>query len=573
MSGSIRKYPAMVAFPKTKNDNMLYFDVASENNQVIDMAASYLELEMALYDENGAAVTDLSNISLGHDGIQYNSSALFRSSKLSESRTGKVIQDLLYVNMLSNNLEYWTKGENRVVSDALFSGQCAPGQNDSLLSVFNNNYSDPSPVVRTPLSILLPGSIGSSDMFPQEKDLEFRYLLEPQFNVLQRTIPNNIYGQGTITPKGPFAFLDVSANVRIATAPALGVVTPTNFPVPNTSCVVGCVIDGSPAYMNRDIVVTYDVGVTVGYVEFASALSATEDATTVTVGPFQNTNLLACGDSDPGATVLSFLPSTLVLATTGHLRVGTTINVTYQTVDPLTGDIASYTVLNTITNVATNLGNYSSVTLANPMPNVSCFNIFVVPLYTNLDNYNWSVTNAHLVLYRRMLSVKAPERMLVSNFESVNVGMVGGLNRFMYSIKAHANTYNLYVMTPNQTNLISQLEGLQTYLVSVDDKPLTTIYLDANNTAPHLDNMYRTLSNSEVYKPVNLSLYRDQDIEKIINPTFFPAKLVASSMKGETNIQDFNLPDKNVKVELVAASGSTTPQKMVYMFLEKFDQV
>ena len=123
MSGSIRKYPAMVAFPKTKYDNMLYFDVASENNQVIDMAASYLELEMALYDGSGAAVQDWSNISLGHDGIQYNSASLFRSSKLSESRTGKVIQDLLYVNMLSNNLEYWTKGENRVVSDSLFSGQ------------------------------------------------------------------------------------------------------------------------------------------------------------------------------------------------------------------------------------------------------------------------------------------------------------------------------------------------------------------------------------------------------------------------------------------------------------------
>jgi hypothetical protein len=151
--------------------------------------------------------------------------------------------------------------------------------------------------------------------------------------------------------------------------------------------------------------------------------------------------------------------------------------------------------------------------------------------------------------------------------------MVGGLNRFMYNFKAHANTYNLYVMTPNQTNLYSQLEGLETYLVSVDDKPLTTIYLNAVNSALHLDNMYRTLSNSEVYKPVNLSLYRDQYLESNIQPTIFPAKLVASSVKGETNIQNFDLPDKNVKVELVAANGSSTPTKNVYMFLEKFDQV
>ena len=85
--------------------------------------------------------------------------------------------------------------------------------------------------------------------------------------------------------------------------------------------------------------------------------------------------------------------------------------------------------------------------------------------------------------------------------------------------------------------------------------------------------MLRTFSNSEFYKPKNLSTYRDQDIESYIKPTLFPAKLYASTVKGESNVQNFNNPDKNVKVELVAANGASTPQKMVYMFLEKFDRV
>jgi hypothetical protein len=573
MSGSIRKYPAMVAFPKTKYDNMLYFDVASENNQVIDMAASYLELEMALYDGNGAAVTDWSNICLGHDGLQYNASALFRSAKLSESRTGKVMQDLVYVNMLSNNLEYWTKGANRVISDSLFSGQSSVGQNNSLLSVFNNDYSDPSPVIRTPLSLLYPGQIGDSDILPQEKDFEFRYLLEPQYNVFQRAVPNNVYGVGEVVILDAQVFGDVLATETVATPAALGVVTLANFPVANTSCLVECIIDGAATTFSRDILVTYDAGAVVGFVNFQSELSALNNATAVTISPISNSNKLACGDTLPNATTLSFFPSTTGNEVGGDIQIGTQINVIYSVVDPANGLLAPSVLSTTITNVAIAAGKYTVITIANAMPNTYTSGVYVVPVVTNLDSYNWAVTNAHLVLYRRMMSVKAPEKMLVSNFESINVGMVGGLNRFMYNFKAHANTYNLYVMTPNQTNLYSQLEGLETYLVSVDDKPLTTIYLNAVNSALHLDNMYRTLSNSEVYKPVNLSLYRDQYLESNIQPTIFPAKLVASSVKGETNIQNFDLPDKNVKVELVAANGTSTPTKNVYMFLEKFDQV
>ena len=464
---SIRKYQSMVAFPKTKYDNQIYFDVGMEGG-AIDMASSYLELEMTLKTQSGDPLqtADWRNVVLGHDGLYYNSSALFRSSKLSESRSGKVMQDLVYVNMLSNNMEYFTKGANRVVSDSLYSGQGA-ASTTGIVSVFNNNYSDPTPVIRCPLSLLYPGSLGNADMLPQTADLEYRYLLEPQYNVFMKAVKSGVYSQGAVTTVSNLGFQNVNANILIATASALGTVTAGNFPANTFTVLISCLLDGIQTYLVRNVVVNYDAGATVGYLELDLALSTTYNALNVLVTAFNNTNALSCFSVQPNVSNLVFQPNTTQTSKNLDLYVGTSVKVHYSTVNPTTGALTAKELITTVTAVDDDGGDsYVNITLADVLSTTQqSISVFVEPLFTNLDSYEWSVLNAHLVIYRRMMDIKAPQEMLVSNFESVNVGMVGGLNRFMYSIKAHENTYNMYVMTPSQTNLYSQLEGLQTYLI------------------------------------------------------------------------------------------------------------
>jgi hypothetical protein len=145
----------------------------------------------------------------------------------------------------------------------------------------------------------------------------------------------------------------------------------------------------------------------------------------------------------------------------------------------------------------------------------------------------------------------------------------------MYSIKAPQNAYNVYVITPNSTNLFSQADGVRDYLISVDDIPLTTIYVDSSGSAVHKDNMLRVFANSPYYQPKNLDSDRDKEINGQLVPIVFPGKVFHSIIKGDPHVQDMAAPDRNIKVELVADTnnGYTTPSKMVYIFLEKWDEV
>jgi hypothetical protein len=44
-------------------------------------------------------------------------------------------------------------------------------------------------------------------------------------------------------------------------------------------------------------------------------------------------------------------------------------------------------------------------------------------------------------------------------------------------------------------------------------------------------------------------------------------------MKGEPHVLPFNEPERDIKVELIAKTGEVTPQKMIYFFFEKWDEV
>jgi hypothetical protein len=569
MSGSIKKVQSLVAFPLTKASNQLTFHVGNENGQ-IDMKSSYLELEMTL--DGLTSASDYRNVVLGQDGLYYNSSALVRDAKLTESRSGKYISDLVYVNMLSNNLEYFSKGCNNVVSDALYDGKGHAGVTSQVVSVFNNDYPDQFPVVRCPLSLLYPGSIGDADLYPQQDDLQFRYLLEPQYNVFMRAVKAGAYLPSAVSTVGTeYAWSNINANIVQASPSAVGVVA--NFAIGDKIVISGIMNAQHVSFVRTITGKVADAPPAIGDITWVGALSTTQALSDVTIAKLTagTAGTVMFNDLTTSGAVLT---STTPTQASVDIVAGTTVRATYTAVDEYGVATSVTTVPLQVQSVAGTPSN-STVTLAVSLTVPTrgfITGLSLVPLYTNLTN-NWSLKNAHLILYRRNVPLAPQNKMLVSNFESVNVAMVGGLNRFMYTAKAHNNSYNVYCLTPSQTNLFSTRENIGEYQISVDNIPLTTIYIDSNGSAVHLDNMMRTLSNSPYYQPKNLSQNRDKEIVSEYKPTMFPGKIFHSLMKGEPHVLPFEEPDRDIKIELIAEAGQTTPQKMVYIFFEKWAEV
>jgi hypothetical protein len=573
MSGVIKKIASSVNFPKNRYDNQIYFGVGVEDS-MIDMKASYVELELEL-----PSLPNYHSVVLGQDGMMYNASALFRDASLKESKTSKSLADTMYVNILSNNLEYYSKGSNNVVADALFDGKGHASSGNSVVSVFDNSYDDPTPVVRCPLSLLYPASVGQSDVFPQHDDLTFRFLMEPQLQVFMRAIKAGAYVSGAVElPVDASGNLDnqdacanVAANSAVFTPSALGVVA--NYAVGDRVLFLGT-LGGNPVVGSRTITATTpDAAPASGTITMNMAISSAASLTNVRIvklADFYGT--INANDLNLTGKVLT-LNGTLPLKEQ-DLWKDTVCTLNYTSID--TSGVQTLKSVENKIDSATVVGNdITALTFVNDITvptRGSIVNISVQPLYTNISA-DWSLTNAHLILYRRHVSMEHQSQMVVSNFSSVNVGMVGGLNRFQYSIKAPINAYNCYVFTPSGTNLFSTASGLRDYLISVDDVPLTSIYVDSSGSAVHKDNLLRVFGNSPYYAPKSIVANRDKEVASGFEPTMFVGKVFHSLMKGDPQVLPFEHPDRNIKVELVAADGSTTPTKNVYIFLEKWDQI
>lgn len=565
MSGKIQKIMSRVAFPLNRYNNQLVHDVYQEQGQ-IDMASSYLEMELTL-----DGVTDYHNIVLGQDGLFYNPSCLVRSAKLTEG--SRVLSDLMYVNMLSNNLEYWSKGKNAVVADALYDGKGHVAQtSNEVLSVFNNTYGDiPYAVVKCPLSLLFPGTVGHSDLLPQSEDMQFRYLLEPQYNVFQRAVKNNHYLPQESTVGSYLAFNGVNSN--IATIPATALGTVGSFTV-GQQVLIEFVSNSVQKTVSRTISSKVDdAGTTPGSLTLSSALDASNAASSISIAPVSvnGATLKFNNLTATGATITLSTPQTSAQT---DLYTNTRCRVEYMSVSA-TGVVTTASSIVNVSSIVYSSGTtISTVTLSASIvcpTNGVVINIDLVPLYTNVSA-SWALQNSHMVVYRKSVPIAAPSKMLVCEFDSINTAMVGGLGRFMYTAKAKENAYNVYVLTPNTTNLFSQRETIKDYLIYVNNVPLTSIYVDSTSSV-HNDNMIRTFSNSMYYQPSSLKAYKDTEITPEFYPSLFVGKLFPSVVKGESHVLDFNEQDKDVKVELVAADGDVTGQKMIYIFFEKYSEV
>jgi hypothetical protein len=557
---SISKIPSLVAMPINKTVNQLYFTTSDE--RPADISSSYVELEMSL------DTTDNYNVVLGHDGLFYPPSCLFRSAKLTQTQTGHVVQDLNYVNVLDANLRHYSVGCNQVVADSIYSGAGHRTPQGEVVSVFNNSYPDQNPTLKVPLESLYPGSLGTSPVVPMgSDDVEFRFLMEPQYPVLMRAVPAGVYDQGTTGVSTPYAFDNVNSNATTLSASALGTIA--NFSSNDFVIIKGTIGGGGGAdYWVRQVnTVTPDAGSTEGSFTFTTALSTTQAVSSITVQKItSNTYVLGAQAIETTTNILTLNTS---YSATKDLRAGTNVKVHYDIVTASGGDIVPTVLETTISTVGGSPITF--VTLATNITltsNQVAFNIWIEPLYTNLDSNNWSVVSAHLVLYRRNLKVK-PQKMLVQNFESVNVQCVGGLNRFMYNYKVRPNTYNAWAIQPTNTNLYSVLHDIKQYLFSLDERPLTSVYIDTDS-AVHQDNVMRCGANSPVYKIKNLKGNRDTEINSVIEPIMFPAKLFNSMVNGEDNVQPEG-QDRNLRIELVP--NTVTEACNVFLFMEKHQEI
>ena len=572
MSGSIKKLMSSNAMPLNKRNNILTYNIGQEQGQM-DMKASYVELQLTL-----DGIDDYEGVVLGNGGLLYNPASLFRRAGLRESYTGKVLQNLTYVNILSQNLDYYSKGCNQIRADTLFSGAGILSPDGTHYnSIFSNDYSD-KPVgdyyLRVPLQLLFPGSIGDSDMLPQQSDWTFDFLLEPQYKCFMRAYPAKYSDGALVVPTVGTAATSADPQPAGCTVWNVGAGLGVNFPV--GSLVLCNYTVGGVAFSKHN----YVTAVNVDALTFANALDAGTTVTALVIKNITNSFILQLNNFAASGVQFTLVNPT---APIGGLNIETAIKISYDVLNAngtLTPTVVDDIVAALPTNGDGNLTGITGTTGINLAAGTYAVNVRVSLTTVDLPN-DYSVTSAHMIVYRRNVPMSAPQNMLVSNFESVNVAMVGGTNKFSYTIKMDTNTYNAFVLTPSDSNMYSTRSdnGTETdtkiigsYLYYVDEKPLTNIILDANSS-PHNENVVKTFSNSECYPLKNLRKQRDVEFKTNIVPFLFPSKIFPAQAKGEVNDQPFGGKERNLKIDLYASDGAVTPLKQVFIFLEKYDRV
>ena len=579
MSGSIRKIQSNVALPLSPQQNILTFDVPQEMG-VMDMSSSYVSLEVSLKGLTTPA--DYRNITLGESGFQYSPSCLFRNSQLRMSGSNNVLSEVNFCNIIAQNLNYVADGHEKRKAMATVNGSGHAQENDAaiggVVSIFNNQYNDPVPVLKVSLDDLFLGTLGNSDAVPTNGDLSMRFLLENKYKCFQRSVPTGVYSVGGEDFSGFVPSADVQANIVVITATA-----PATFAgyavddVVYVFCTINAVatvlartvVDVDPAFLNITIDAPLNAGVVASGVQ-VNKLSYDTRKTQIVPLTANSTTLTF----SPGS---EYTPLEDIRAPVANISKGTVCNIKYRLINAAgqinqTVNTLLATVVSTTTRDAgVNLNTITFDKTVDIGANFATFDLHIEPLYTNLLA-DFSVSGAHLVVYRRVIPFASPKSMLLTQYKSQQIAMVEGLQKFQYTFQVDNNAYNAYFLTPSETNMISvSHQKLGEYQYFVNGNALTTVPIPLDSSL-HYDNLLRTFLNSEIYKPVNVAPYRDTELTTAIRPICIPAKLFNSiDTKGNVNVQQPGV--KALRVEVDALSGQTTPALNTYMVLECYMDV
>ena len=579
MSGSIRKIQSNVALPLTPQQNILTFDVPQEMG-VMDMSSSYVSLEVSLKGLTTPA--DYRNITLGQDGFQYSPSCLFRNTQLRQSGTNNVLSEVNFCNIIAQNLNYVADGHEKRKAMATVNGSGHAQENDAaiggVVSIFNNQYNDPVPVLKVSLDDLFLGTLGNSDAVPTNGDLSMRFLLENKYKCFQRSVPTGVYSVGGEDFTGLVPSANVNANIVVITATA-----PATFAgyavddVVYVFCTINAVatvlartvVDVDPAFLNITIDAPLNAGVVASGVQ-VNKLSYDTRKTQIVPLTANSTTLTF----SPGS---EYTPLEDIRAPVANISKGTVCNIKYRLINAAgqinqTVNTLLATVVSTTTRDAgVNLNTITFDKTVDIGANFATFDLHIEPLYTNLLA-DFSVSGAHLVVYRRVIPFASPKSMLLTQYKSQQIAMVENLQKFQYTFQVDNNAYNAYFLTPSETNMVSvSHQKLSEYQYFVNGNALTTVPIPLNSSL-HYDNLLRTFLNSEIYKPVNVAPYRDTELTTAIRPICIPAKLFNSiDTKGNVNVQQPGM--KALRVEVDTLSGQSTPALNTYMVLECYMDV
>lgn len=568
---SITRNPSLNSFPLTKTGNNQLNFLVSMDERPIDMASSYVELEVDI-----PALSDKHNVSLGHDGYQYEPSCFFRNVQLEDSGRGKLAHTN-YINILNENLKYIATSENDKLSEAIYNGAAHPNPNaegvkqHELVSVFNNEYPDLYPTIRVPVSSLIKGELSES-LYQQKGDLTLRTILEPSYPLLQRAVEAQAYN-GTVAASGVvYNIQDTVGNDTTLITQGITVI-PADLDVNQYALIVG-EIDGVLVSSVRKMTA---IGATAPNFQITldQAVSASVDVfDNILIQGIVDTHEIQCNDLSASGSVLTLKTGYSSLKDIRKTaNEATRIKVNYMVYDEDSQVVVMESVERTVSSLSIVSQEITTITLDSqlvlPAGAQKLIFISVEPLYTNLDSFNWQIMNSHLVLYRRNQKVKEGKQMLVSSFESAVVQCVANLDRFVYRLPAlNNNTFNAYVFTPTSTNMISQRQNFSSYLISVDELQLTSIYLETDSVL-HKENVLRVFSNSPTEKPMNLKTNRDYYIAKTedIKQTVITGKVFSSMLGGEMNVQPMG-QNRTLKIDLEATPSTT--QTNIYIFSEKW---
>jgi len=572
---SFSKIPAVNSFPLDAQNNMMIFQ-ANNSGEAVDFSTSYIEMEIGLLNSDGSKYTNTKNLIVGDSGTPYTPSAPVRQSRLSNSSTGTTYQDLMYVNIIDNNINHHALSENEQRCESLYngSGHVNPA-NKEVVSIFNNSYADANPVLKVPFRNLFPGSLGVSDAVPVGTGvLEHRMLLENQFNWLTKAVPVGYYPEGIQTISAGITCNNIGISAVQCTASQVGSFT-AGFLSPQDEVIITGLLGTSPnthASVSRYVnVYTPDAGATAGNFTFSGgAISTTVGFSNVSVVKVSNTNDLGCETLDDDSAVLT-LNANIAYTEIPHLEVGTTCRINATSVDAY-GVQTSYTLKSKVVDLSPG-EILSSITFADSLKvpvNGVLANIWFEPLYTNwsdISGVKWQIAAAHMVLVRKNIKMKS-QKVLVSAFESLNVACQKDMGRFLFTFQTRPETFNAYALTPTDDNMYSQTQdSFGSFLFTLDDKPLTSIYLQLDKSTAR-DNLQRVMGNSPVYKVKNLKPTKDSELVSELEVQLYPAKLYQSTINDEPEVLQGN--ERKLRVELVPKAGKKTPQTQVFLCVEKW---
>lgn len=582
MAYKLQKLVSEQALPLSQRNNLVNFMIPGDQGVSVDLANTYVQFQLRVTGAGSGSVC------FGQDQQPYYPVALVRRARLVSSMKG-TLHEVNNLNILINNLMFHAKTASENNSDSLFGWGAVTGA-DGVHSVFDYNTDDLSNncVVRIPMSHLVPGSLGSDELFfDKVGTLTLQLELEPTKNLFIQIIDprwgstdpdfigvigcNNVAADAAdrtlLTATTANQFLGVyqvgdkvqvsytggagqAALQAVVTAVAAGGATINITPALPAGALTGVSIN----FNNVNIHCTSYVG--------------TGNAVTQLTVP-------VCAQTIIAGKPLQQFTGAIPDVTNSPLPLICNIDYwTYTTADgtglaqqtQLTNQKITAAVVDPDTNVVTLTIDSGIPAVANTL---TVAGIVITPVKNNLPNAAWSVEQAFLFPMIKMVGESPKKPMLYTAFEYEPLAMVSDGSNFSREVLCDTNTVNTFLLTPPSTNtsqLMSAANGVTNYRFYLNDIALSSVPLQLGSTLQK-DMLMRVYNNSLDYPLRNLNQLKNQPLFSTALVNQFVAKHKPSTVLGVPNITRSSERDK-LRVEMNGAGMPTG--NTVYFFKQVY---